>query len=153
MVSGYHGSQGHNEQPYTIDLYAAPDYSVDSSLEPLPAWFWHMLTGLGSNFQILQNAMADTGDWGFTREVMRYRQLDDNITAVAIKIKEYQRDLDTACACLRCCESRLMLVCATERVTTLQNVPRKIRALRSGWKRSTHMPRGIHVRTAPLEDE
>jgi hypothetical protein len=38
-VSGYHSAQGPNEQPYIIDLYATPDYSVDSPLEPLPAWF------------------------------------------------------------------------------------------------------------------
>jgi hypothetical protein len=38
-VSSYHSSQGPNEQPYIIDLYAAPDYSVNSPLEPLPAWF------------------------------------------------------------------------------------------------------------------
>jgi hypothetical protein len=88
-VLGYHGSQGPNEQPYTINLYTAPDYSVDSPLEPLPAWFQHMLTGLGGDFQILQNAVADIGDWGFAREIARYRQLDNDITAVAIKIEEY----------------------------------------------------------------
>jgi hypothetical protein len=152
-VSGYHSSQGPNEQPYIIDLYAAPSYSIDSPLEPLLAWFRHMLTGPGSDFQILQEAVADTGDWGFAREVARYRQLNDDITAVAVKIEEYQWDLDAARAQLGSCESRLMLAWATERVMTLQNVPRKIGALCSGWKKSTHMPRSIHVCMAPLEDE
>jgi hypothetical protein len=46
-----------------------------------------------------------------------------------------------------------MLARASERVTTLQNVPRKLGAVHSGWKRGSHMPCGIHVRTAPLEDE
>jgi hypothetical protein len=64
-----------------------------------------MLTGPGSDFQILQEAMADTGDWGFAREVARYCQLDDDIMAVAIKIEEYQWDLDAACARLGSCES------------------------------------------------
>jgi hypothetical protein len=64
-VLGYHGAQGPNQQPFIIDLYAAPDYSVDSPLEPLPAWFCHMLTGSGADFQILQQAVADTDDWGF----------------------------------------------------------------------------------------
>jgi hypothetical protein len=49
-VSGYHSAQGPNQQPYTIDLYTTPDYSVDSPLEPLPAWFQHMLTGPGGDF-------------------------------------------------------------------------------------------------------
>jgi hypothetical protein len=151
-VSGYHSSQGPNKQPYIIDLYATPDYSVDSPLEPLPAWFRHMLTGPGGDFQILQDAVADTRDWGYAREIARYRELDYNILAVAVKIEEYQCDLDAAHARLGSCESRLMLARATERVTTLQNVPRKMGALRSGWKKTTRMPR-IHVRTAPLEDE
>jgi hypothetical protein len=104
-ISGYHTGQGPNEQPFIIDLYAAPDYSIDSLLEPLPAWFRHMLTGPGGNFQILQDAVADTGDWGFAREVARYCQLNNNITAVAIKIEEYQHDLDAARARLGSCKS------------------------------------------------
>jgi hypothetical protein len=52
-VSGYHSTQGPNQQPYTIDLYASPDYSTDSPLEPLPAWFRHILTGPGGDLQIL----------------------------------------------------------------------------------------------------
>jgi hypothetical protein len=104
-VSSYHSTQGPNEQPYIIDLYAAPDYSVDSPLEPLPAWFRHMLTGPGGDFQVLQDAVANTGDWGFAQEVTCYRQLDDDITVVAIKIEEYQRDLDATRAHLGSCES------------------------------------------------
>jgi hypothetical protein len=112
-----------------------------------------MLTGPGGDFQILQEAVADTGDWGYAWEIARYRMLDDEITAMAVKIEEYQCDLDAACARLGSCESRLMLARAAERVTTLQNVLRKIGALRLGWKKTTCMPRGIHVCTAPLEDE
>jgi hypothetical protein len=152
-VSGYHSGQGLNQRPFIIDLYAAPDYSVDSPLEPLPAWFRHMLTGPEANFQILQQAVADMDDWGFAREITRYRLLDDDITALAVKIEEYQRDLDAARARLGSCESRLMLARAAERVATLENVPRKIGALRSGWKKTSRMPQGIHVCTAPLEDE
>jgi hypothetical protein len=152
-VSGYHSGQGPNQHPFIIDLYAAPDFSADSPLEPLPAWFHHILTGPGADFQILQQAVADTDDWGFAREVARYRTLDDEITTLAVKIEGYQRDLDAARARLGSCESRLMLARAAERVATLENVPRKIGALRSGWKKTSRTPRGIHVRTAPLEDE
>src|SRR5580693_4474870 len=152
-VSGYLTTHGPNQQPFTIDLYAAPDHSVDSPIEPLPAWFRHLLTGPGGDFHVLQQAVADTDDWGFAREVARYHILDDEITALAVKIEEYQRDLDAARARLGSCESRLMLARAAERVATLENIPRKIGALRSGWKKTSRMPRGIHVRTAPLEDE
>jgi hypothetical protein len=145
--------QGPHDQPYTIDLYATPNYSINSPLEPLPTWFRHMLTGPSGDFQILQNAMANIRDWGFAREIARYRQLNDDIMAVTIKIEEYQRDLDATHACLGCCKSQLMLTRAAEQVTTLQNVLRKMGALCSGWKKSPRMPRGIHICTTPLEDE
>jgi hypothetical protein len=112
-----------------------------------------MFTGPGGDFHILQGAVADTEDWGLAREVARYRKLDNDITAVAIKIEEYQHDLDAARARLGSCESHLMLARAAERLATLQNVPRKIGALRSGWKKSARMPQGIQVCTAPLESE
>jgi hypothetical protein len=152
-VSSYHGFQGPNKHPYIIDLYATPDYSIDSPLKPLLAWFRHMLTGPGGDFQILQEAVADTGDWGYAQEIACYCMLNNKVTAVAVKIEEYQHDLDAARTRLGSCESRLMLTRAVERVTTLQNVPRKIGALCSGWKKTTRMPQGIHVRTALLEDE
>jgi hypothetical protein len=46
-----------------------------------------------------------------------------------------------------------MLARASEWVATLQNMPRKVGAVHSGWKRGSRMPRGIHIHTAPLEDE
>jgi hypothetical protein len=105
MVSGYHSAQGPNKQPHIINLYAAPDHSVDSPLEALPAWFHHMLTGLGGDFQILQQAMADTDDWGLAHEIVQYRELNDKITVVAIKLEQYCRDLDAIRARLASCES------------------------------------------------
>jgi hypothetical protein len=152
-VSGYLSTHSPNQQPFTIDLYATPDHSVDSPLEPLPPWFRHLLTGPGGDFHVLQGAVADTDDWGLAREIARYRELDNDVTAVAIKIEEYQCDLDAACARLSSCETCLTLAHAAERLATLENVPRKIGALRSGWKKTSRMPRGIHVCTAPLEDE
>jgi hypothetical protein len=113
-VSGYHSSQGPNKQPFIINLYATPDYSVDSPLEPLPPWYWHMLTGLGGDFQILQQAVANIDNWGLAREVTRYRKLNDDIMAVATKIEQYQCDMDAVQARLASCESRLMLAQAVE---------------------------------------
>jgi hypothetical protein len=152
-VLGYHAAQGPNEQPHIIDLYASPDFSVDSPLKALPNWFRYMLTGLEGDFQILQQAVADTDDWGLAWEIARYHKLDNDITAVAIKIEQYQHDLDATRARLASCESRLMLTCASEQVTTLQNIPRKAGAVHLGWKRGSCMPHGIHIHTAPLEDE
>jgi hypothetical protein len=68
-ISGYHSTQGPNQQPHIIDLYAAPDLSVDSPLKALPNWFRYILTGPGGDFQILQQAVADMDDWGLAREI------------------------------------------------------------------------------------
>jgi len=73
-----------------------------------------MLTGPGKDFQILQQAVANTDDWGLACEIMRYRELDNDITAVTIKIKQYQHNLNTVRAWLVSCESRLMLTCASK---------------------------------------
>jgi hypothetical protein len=152
-VSGYLSTHGPNQQPFTIDLYAAPDHSTESPLEPLPPWFQHLLTGPGGDFHVLQGVVANTEDWGLAREITRYCELDNDVTAVAIKIEEYQRDLDATRARLSSCETRLTLARAAERLATLENVPRKIGGLHSGWKKTSRMPRGIQVRTTPLEDE
>jgi hypothetical protein len=153
MVSGYHTSQGPNKQPHIIDLYTSPDFSINSPLGALPSWFCYMLMGPGGDFQILQQAVANMDDWGLTQETARYRKLNDDITALAIKIKQYQCDLDAAQAQLASCESHLMLACASKQVATLQNILRKVGTVRSGWKRGSRMPCGIHVHTAPLEEE
>jgi hypothetical protein len=71
-VLGYTATQGPNEQPYIIDLYAAPNNSVNLPIDTLPPWFHHMLTGPGGNFHILQTMVAETNDWGLAREIMRY---------------------------------------------------------------------------------
>jgi hypothetical protein len=36
-IAGYTTEQGPNQQPYIIDLYAAPDNSIDSPIGALPA--------------------------------------------------------------------------------------------------------------------
>jgi hypothetical protein len=136
-VSGYLSTQGPNEQPHIINLYITPNYSINSPITALPMWFHHLLTRLGGDFHLLQNTVAETNDWGLVREITHYQQIDDDITHLAVKVEEYQRDLKAAQANLTLCESRLMFACAAEHVETLRNVPRKMTAVCSGW-RSAH---------------
>jgi predicted nucleic acid-binding Zn-ribbon protein len=76
--------------------------------------------------------VAETDNWGLAREIMHYQQIDDNITHLAVKVKEYQRDLEAARANLTSCESHLMFAHATEHVEMLHNVLRKMTEVRSG---------------------
>jgi hypothetical protein len=93
-VSGYHATDGPNRQPHIIDLYASPNFSVDSPLKALPSWFRYLLTGPGGDFQILQQAVADTDDWGLACKITHYCELDDDVMAITIKVKQYQCNLD-----------------------------------------------------------
>jgi hypothetical protein len=93
-ISGYSSTQGPNKQPYIIDLYAEADNSTNSPIKTLPVWFQHMLTGPGVNFQILQMMVANTNDWGLAQEITQYWEIDDDITALTVKLKGYQCDID-----------------------------------------------------------
>jgi hypothetical protein len=80
--------------------------------------------------------VADTDDWGLAREITHYHKINDNITALAVKLEGYQHDINAAQASLMSCESRLMLARAMECVETLCNVARKPGAICLGWKRT-----------------
>jgi hypothetical protein len=148
-VSGYLSTQDPNKQPHIINLYIIPNYSIDSPITALPTWFHHMLTRPGGDFRILQDIVAKTKDWGLAREVARCRHIDDDITHLAVKVKEYQQDLEAAWANLTSCESHLIFAQAAERVEMLQNVPRKMTAVQSGWKR-VHGVQATYVHGRPL---
>jgi hypothetical protein len=148
-VSGYLSTQGPNEQPHIIDLYVTPNYSVDSPITALPAWFRHLLTGPGGDFHLLQTTVAKTDNWGLAQEIMQYRWINNNITHLVVKVKEYQWDLEAVQANLMSCESCLMFTRATEHVEMLCYVPRKMMAVRSGWK-SAHGVQATYVWGHPL---
>jgi hypothetical protein len=148
-VSGYLSTQGPNEQPYIIDLYVTPNYSIDSPITALPAWFWHLLTGPGGDFHLLQTTVAKTDDWGLAQEITWYRKINDDITYLVVKVEEYQQDLEAAQANLTSCESCLMFAQAAECVEMLCNMPRKMAAVCSGWK-SAHGEQATYVRGHPL---
>jgi hypothetical protein len=112
-----------------------------------------MLTGPGGDFQILQQAMADTDDWGLAQEITWYHELNNDVMVVTIKIEQYQHDLDAMRAQLAFCESRLMLAHAAEWVATLQNMPQKLGPVRSGWRRGSCAMHQVHICTPPLDDE
>jgi hypothetical protein len=73
-----------------------------------------MLTGPGSDFHILQTMVAETDDWGLACEITCYCEINKDVTVLAVKIEEYQQDLDAAHASLMSCESRLMLAHTAE---------------------------------------
>jgi hypothetical protein len=47
-----------NEESFTINLYLTPDYALDAT-DPIPPWFYNLLTGLTPVFHTLHKAVAD----------------------------------------------------------------------------------------------
>jgi hypothetical protein len=148
-VSGYLSSQGPNKQLHIINLYVTPNYSVNSPITALPAWFCHLLTRPRGDFHLLQSTVAETDDWGLAREITRYQQINDDITHLTVKVEEYQRDLEAAQANLTSCESCLMFASTAEHIKTLRNILRKMTAVHLGWK-SAHGVQATYVRGHPL---
>jgi hypothetical protein len=62
---------GHEEgeQLYIVELYASPDYTLDSLVEPLPIWFLQLLQGPGTAFLTLTKAIEKLCNWQLEAEV------------------------------------------------------------------------------------
>jgi hypothetical protein len=94
--------------------------------------------------------VADTDDWGLAHEITHYHKINNDITALAVKLEGYQHDINATRASLMSCESRVMLACAMECVKTLCNVARKPGAICLGWKRTNCGVWSTYVRGHPL---
>ena len=141
-ASGFCDNNGPNDLPHITELYAAPDPKYDEEAEPmpplpLPGWFRYLLVGPGTDFQLLQTTIAENSDWGLSREIARFRELDNDIMDLAIKLEVMGSELDALHQARSDSESRLVLARAADKAAMLQNVPRKPQAMRSAWKRKS----------------
>src|SRR6267142_1378922 len=142
-VSGFADTDGPKSNPHIADLYAQPDdqYTEEGDARPvlpLPPWFRFLSVGPSPENALLHNALVDHDDWGLTREVHRYHNLDREFSDLCIKLEQMQVDLDAISQACASSESRLLLARASEQVDKLENVPRKAQATRSVWKRKTN---------------
>src|SRR6266850_1144229 len=136
-VSGFADTDGPKSDPHIADLYAQPDnqYTEEGDVRPalpLPPWFRFLLVGPSVDFALLHNALVDHDDWGLTREVHRYRDLDREFSDLCVKLEQMQVDLDAISQARSSSESRLLLARASEQVDKLENIPRKAQATCSG---------------------
>jgi len=142
-VSGFADTDGPKSTPHIIDLYAQPDdhYTKDGDPKPalpLPPWFRFLLVGPSVDFALLHNALVDLDDWGLTRKVHRYRNLDRKFSDTCIKLEQMQVDLNALSQARAASETRLLLARASEQVEKLKNVPHKPQATCSVWKRKSN---------------
>jgi len=128
--------------PHITDLYAQPDNQYDEEGEvkpalPLPPWFCFLMVGPSVNFALLHNALVDHDDWGLTRKIHHYHNLDREFSDTCIKLKQMQVNLSALQQACSASESRLLLARASEQLKKLENIPRKPQATCGAWKRKT----------------
>src|SRR6266850_827971 len=141
-VSGFADTDGPKSNPHIADLYAQADdqYTEEGDARPalpLLPWFRFLLVGPSVDFALLHNALVDHDDWGLTREVHRYRDLDGKFSDTCIKLKQMQVDLNALSQARAASETQLLLARASEQVEKLENVPHKPQATHSVWKRKS----------------
>jgi len=142
-VSGYANTDGPSSAPHIIDLYAMPDDQYDEDTNAMPAdsllpWFRFLMVGPTIDFTLLHNALVDHDDWGLTREVHRYRDLNTEYTDICVELEQLQVRLDAISQLRASCESCLILAQAANKVEKLSNILHKPQANCSGWKRKSH---------------
>ncbi len=72
--------------PYVKEIYAAPQDSALDLAEVLPFWIQETLQGTAIQYQELRRAVWDLDDWGLYAEVLRYRQLNEDILSLKAQL-------------------------------------------------------------------
>ena len=146
-VSGYSAEMGPSDAPFIVDLYAQPDYKYDEKAEPIPAppmpaWFRRLLVGPTTDFVTLLRTSEEQLDWGLSREITRYRDLDKEAHALASDVEVKHAELNALHQARDASEARLTLAWAFEKVEVLSNLHRQgATQARSAWKKRKHLPR------------
>ena len=138
-VLGFADMDGPKSNPHIADLYAQPDDQYDENGKtkpalPLPPWFRFLLVGPSVDFALLHNALVDLDDWGLTREVHHYCDLDHKFADTCIKLEQMQVNLNAITQARAASETQLLLARASEQVEKLENVPHKPQATHGAWK-------------------
>jgi hypothetical protein len=79
--------------PYIIELYAPRYRSSRDVIFPMPNWLDRSLRGNSELFQVVSTQVKGLDDWGLTREIHCYRDLDTRIYEVRRKMEELETSL------------------------------------------------------------
>src|SRR6266446_10508360 len=85
-IAGHSEHDGTGDLPYVKEIYAAPQDSVLNPAEVLPFWIQETLQGSAIQYQELRWAVRDLDNWGLYAEVLRYRQLDEDILSLKAQL-------------------------------------------------------------------
>src|SRR6266446_1373190 len=85
-IVGHSEHDGTGALPYVKEIYATPQDSTLDPPEVLPFWICDTLQGAAIQYQELRRAVRDLDDWGLYTEVLRYRQLDEDILSLKAQL-------------------------------------------------------------------
>jgi hypothetical protein len=97
----------HHEDPYAVDLFLSPDYSLQDITEPIPIWFNTLLNGPSPTYHTLCRAIANLNDWNATAKVECYRQQDDRLRHLHDELAIIQAEVHLAEDDLAACRYRI----------------------------------------------
>jgi hypothetical protein len=79
--------------PYIVELYAPRYCSSRDVIFPMPNWLDRSLRGNSDLFQVVSAQVEGLDDWGLTREIHCYRDLNTRIYEVRCKMEELETSL------------------------------------------------------------
>jgi hypothetical protein len=79
--------------PYIVELHTPHYRSSRDVIFPMPNWLDCSLRGNSDLFQVVSAQIEGLEDWGLTREIHRYRDLNTHIYKVCQKMEELETSL------------------------------------------------------------
>ena len=129
--------EGVEDMPYIIELYAPRYRSSQDVVFPMPNWLDWSLRGNSDLFQVVSAQVEGLDDWGLTREIHCYRDLNTRIYEVRRKMEE----LETSLALLKGqqvhCHHRLDEAHIVDRLPNLEMLARNSEAVAKQYGRRT----------------
>jgi hypothetical protein len=111
------------EQRYVVELYATPNYALDTPAEPTPVWLLQLLRGPGDAYLTLMDAVEKLCDWPLEAEVYRYREVDNSRRELMARRDAICAELDLEEQRLAACLYRLEASRLADRVKNLEGRP------------------------------
>lgn len=81
--------------PHIADVQATPKLNSTTPYEPMPAWFRQLLVGSADAFYTLRRASKELEDWGIEADIVRFRNLNDELGQHSIQLNAVQAQIDS----------------------------------------------------------
>jgi hypothetical protein len=136
-VAGLSGLDGPDGIPHIIDIFTAPDQTLDAPAEPLLPWFQCYLWGPTASYNVLADAIHNLDRWDITVDIERYHNLNEETNRLHHRIEVLQADLQSYQEAKELCEGWLVLSCIQDRLSHLESQPHPYKSVKhqGGWKR------------------